>query len=144
MLHRAKYNCNWLNSQTKVCTNPASPPARTWQNYSVERKSAQFTISFNFFMAKARTVLEAGLALNTHGSLVKGLTPLRAGVAGFFFNFKFKQPPNLKEPFFFNSDAPISMRPSTTAFTCLSFKLFFSAMLLYAAEAVMAPPAFMA
>jgi len=44
-------------------------------------------------MAKERTVLEAGLALKTQGPLVKGLTPSRAGVAG-FFNFKFKQPAN--------------------------------------------------
>ena len=27
-------------------------------------------ISFNFFMGKARTVLEAGLVLNTHGSFL--------------------------------------------------------------------------
>ena len=31
---------------------------------------------------------DAGLALRTHGSFVKGLTPLRVGVAGFDFNFK--------------------------------------------------------
>merc|ERR1712019_46151 len=89
---------------------------------------SQLTISFNFFMAKARTVLEAGFALNTQGSLVNGLTPLRAGVAFFTFSFRFKQPPNLKDWCFFNSDAPISISPSTTVFTCLLFKPFFSPM----------------
>ena len=33
----------------------------------------QFKASFNFFMASALTVLEAGLALKTQGSLVHGL-----------------------------------------------------------------------
>merc|ERR1711863_67001 len=62
---------------------------------------SQFTISLNFFMANTLTVFDAGLALNTHGSFVKGFTPLRAGVAGFFFNFTFNIPPSLKEPCFF-------------------------------------------
>merc|ERR550532_122665 len=63
----------------------------------------QLMASFNFFIGKTRTVLLAGLALKTHGSLVKGLMPLRAGLAGFFFNFMLSTPPNLKAPFFFNS-----------------------------------------
>merc|ERR1719271_463274 len=75
----------------------------------MKSQSAQLIISFNFFIAKARTVLEAGLALNTQGSLVNGLTPLRAGRAGFFLSFKFKQPPILKAPFFFSSEAANSM-----------------------------------
>merc|ERR1719213_1379830 len=71
--------------------------------------SVQLIISFNFFMGRARTVFEAGLALKTHGSLVNGFTPLRAGRAGFFLSFKFKQPPILKAPFFFSSEAANSM-----------------------------------
>ena len=53
--------------------------------------------SFSFFMAKTFTVFEAGFALKTHGSLVKGLTPFRAGVAGFFFSFMFSIPADLKD-----------------------------------------------
>merc|ERR1712072_1140715 len=52
-------------------------------------------------MGRARTVLLAGFALKTHGSLVRGFTPLRAGRAGFFFSFRFNAPASLKEPFFF-------------------------------------------
>ena len=51
------------------------------------------------------TPLLAGLALKTHGSLVKGFAPLQAFVAGFFFNFMLSDPPSLNLPFFFNSAA---------------------------------------
>merc|ERR1719198_2454319 len=54
--------------------------------------SAQLTISLSFFIGRARTVLDAGLALKVHGSFVNGLTPFRAGWAGFFFSFMFKAP----------------------------------------------------
>merc|ERR1711972_1018060 len=69
----------------------------------------QLTRSLNFLSARALTVLEAGLALKTHGSLVKGLMPLRAGVAAFFFNFRFNAPTNLKDPFFFSCSAATDM-----------------------------------
>merc|ERR1712146_559429 len=65
------------------------------------QRGTQLIISFNFFIGKARTVLDAGLALNTQGSLVKGFPPLRAGRAGFVFSFRFKAPPTLNAPFFF-------------------------------------------
>ena len=44
--------------------------------------------SFNFFMASALTVLEAGLALKMQGSLVNGLMPCFAAVPAFFFKFR--------------------------------------------------------
>ena len=47
----------------------------------------KFTASDKFFIARTRTVLDAGFALKTQGSLVTKFTPLRAGVASFFFNF---------------------------------------------------------
>merc|ERR1712093_663408 len=56
------------------------------------------SISLSFFIGRQRTVFEAGFALNTHGSLVKGLTPLRAFVAGLFFSFMLSIPAILKEP----------------------------------------------
>merc|ERR1711862_893038 len=81
----------------------------------------QFKASFSFFMASALTVFEAGLALNTQGSLVNGLMPFFAGVAGFFFNFKFNIPASLKLPFFLISPQATLKRDSTTPFTCLFF-----------------------
>merc|ERR1719230_1209263 len=99
--------------------------------------SIQFTISLSFFTAKARTVLEAGLALKTHGSLVNGLTPLRAACAGFFFSFRLRAPHNLKEPVFLSSPAATSTSPSTAALTSLALRPVFSATELYAAVAVM-------
>ena len=48
-------------------------------------------------------VLLAGLDLNTQGSFLNGLTPLRATVARFFFNFMLWTPPSLNLQFFFSS-----------------------------------------
>merc|ERR1719321_729812 len=90
-------------------------------------RKVQFKASFNFFMASALTVFEAGFALNTQGSLVNGLMPFFAGVAGFFFNFKFNMPPSLKLPFFLISAHATPKRASTTPFTCLFFKPLVSA-----------------
>merc|ERR1719378_1841702 len=80
-------------------------------------------------------VLDAGLALKTHGSFVKGFTPFLAGVAGFFF--KFNAPAILKLPFFFNSSAATATMPSTTPFTSFAFRPVASATALYAAVADM-------
>merc|ERR1711862_728030 len=87
----------------------------------------QFKATFSFFMASALTVFEAGLALNTQGSLVNGLMPFLAGVAGFFFNFKFNMPASLKFPFFLISPQATLKRASITPFTCLFFKPLVSA-----------------
>merc|ERR1740138_1661458 len=87
----------------------------------------QFKVSFNFFMASALTVLEAGLALNTQGSLVNGLMPFFAGDAGFFFSFKFNMPASLKLPFFLISAQATAKRASMTPFTCLPFNPLVSA-----------------
>merc|ERR1711918_231186 len=104
----------------------ARPPTKaTWS--VMHHLKIQFKASFNFFMANARTVFDAGLALKTQGSLVKGLTPFLAGVAGFFFNFKFNIPANLKLPFFLISLEATLKRASTTPFTCLFFKPLVSA-----------------
>ena len=69
---------------------------------NVVLKLDQLTISLNFFIGSARTVFDAGFALKTQGSFVKGFTPFLAGDAGFFFSFKFNAPPSLKEPADFN------------------------------------------
>merc|ERR1719183_2430385 len=101
-------------------------------------------ISLNFFIGRHRTVLLAGLALKTQGSLVKGLTPLRALVAGLFFSFMLRQPPSLKLPFFFNSLAAKSNNPVTTALAAFGLISAPVARALMMAVCVMAPLAFMA
>merc|ERR1719359_760 len=105
-------------------------------------KITQLMLSFNFFMAKTRTVLEAGLALKTQGSLVKGFTPLRAGVAGFFLSFMFSIPANLNAPFFLSCSAATPMIPSITLLTCFAFNPLLSATDEYTAVAVNAVPVF--
>merc|ERR1712178_320773 len=79
------------------------------------------SISLSFFIAKHFTVFDAGFALKTHGSLVKGLMPLRAFVAGLFFSFMFSIPANLKEPDFFTCSTATPMNASTTPFTSFDF-----------------------
>merc|ERR550537_668728 len=133
-------------------------PRYVWQDHLPQHKTTlhtclskahlpiQLIIALSFFIGKAFTVFEAGLALNTHGSLVKGFTPLRAGFAGVFFNFKFKEPQNLKEPFFFIWSAAIPTRASTAPFTSFGLQFAVSATARYAADAVITfdPPAFIA
>merc|ERR1719321_752434 len=99
----------------------------------------QFKASFSFFMASALTVLEAGLALKTQGSLVNGLIPFFAGVAGFFFSFKFNMPASLKFPFFLISAQATPKRASTTPFTCLFFNPLVSATDAMTCDCVSAP-----
>jgi hypothetical protein len=48
-------------------------------------------------------IFRAGLALNTVGSLVKGLMPARSLAAGFLTTTNFAKSGTRKEPFFFNS-----------------------------------------
>merc|ERR1711939_181161 len=96
------------------------------RNISREQ-STQFTSSLNFFIGRARTVCDAGLALNTHGSLVKGLTPLRAGWAGFFLSFILSAPANLNWPVFFSCVAARATTASATSLTWRCFSPTFSA-----------------
>merc|ERR1719454_2145000 len=73
--------------------------------------NAQLISSLNFFIGRALTVFEAGFALKTHGSLVKGFTPFFAARAGFFLSFRFKAPASLNFPFFLSCSAATSMMP---------------------------------
>merc|ERR1711879_1097616 len=88
---------------------------------------SQLMASLSFFIARTFTVFEAGFALKTQGSLVNGFTPLRAGVAGFFFNFMLSIPASLKEPVFFNSSEATPMIASTVPFTSFVFNPVVSA-----------------
>merc|ERR1719473_1513163 len=102
------------------------------------------SISLSFFIAKHFTVFEAGFALKTHGSLVKGLMPLRAFVAGLFFSFMFSMPANLKDPDFFTCSTATPMNASTTPFTSFVFKPVVSATDWNTPVWVILPPAFIA
>ena len=48
-------------------------------------------------------IFRAGFALNTVGSFVKGLMPLRAFVAGFLITTNFANPGTTKAPVFLSS-----------------------------------------
>ena len=61
------------------------------------------TASFAALTGRALTIFRAGLALNIIGSLVKGLVPLRALVAGFLMTTNFAKPGTRKTPVFFSS-----------------------------------------
>merc|ERR1719162_1054302 len=76
--HQSPFAMGALNQELKQCSD--------------RLKQAQFTISLNFFIGRQRTVLLAGFALKTQGSLVNGLTPFLAAVAGFFLSFMLRTP----------------------------------------------------
>merc|ERR1719198_1992645 len=104
----------------------------------------QFTIPLSFFMGMAFTVFDAGFALKRQGSFVNGFTPLRAGVAGLTFSFKFSIPASLNDPDFFICSAANVITPSTAPLTSFGFSPVDSATALYARDAVIAEPAFIA
>merc|ERR1719460_771070 len=106
------------SSPLPTCSNDKT---RTYCQHNLQ------SISLSFFIAKHFTVFEAGFALKTHSSLVNGLMPLRAFVAGLFFNFMFSMPANLKEPDFFTCSTATPMNASTTPFTSFVFKPVVSA-----------------
>src|ERR1700726_3654588 len=66
-------------------------------------RSLFHTASLAALTGRARMIFRAGLALNTVGSLVNGLMPLRSLVAGFFITTNFAKPGTRNVPFFFNS-----------------------------------------
>ena len=67
-----------------------------------EEIPAYATASLAAFTGRPLITLRAGLALNTVGSLVKGLMPLRSLVAGFFTTTMRTRPGTTKTPFFFS------------------------------------------
>ena len=78
-------------------------------------------MSLSFFSGRTRTAVEAGFALNITSSLVKGLMPLRAFVAGLRTVLIFNKPGRTKmpTPFFLMCASITSAKPSSTEDTCL-------------------------
>merc|ERR1712110_678283 len=109
---------------------PKTRPAERGASALYRGKRVQLTMSLSFFKASAFTVLDAGFALNVQGSLVKGFTPLRAGLAGVFFTCVATRP----------------MYASMAPFTSRALTPVVSDTVRYAADAVMAlgPAAFIA
>src|SRR3954471_14890644 len=89
-------------------------------------------MSFSAFSGRTLMTLRAGLALNIVSSLVKGLIPLRALVAGLWTTLIFTRPGTANTPGPFLPTAfPIWVaRASNTADTCLRDSAVFSAMAL--------------
>merc|ERR1719150_79458 len=125
-----------------ACTHLAPEPGRSahhgprhTSNYT---RCAQLSDSLNFFSGSTLTVCDFGFALKTHGSLVKGFTPLRAGTAGLILSFMLSTPANLKEPVFFSSFAAMPTTAPNTAFTSLGLRPAVSAAAAATAPCVIA------
>src|SRR5262245_14076936 len=78
------------------------PPLRISLNHPVGQTSL-YTASLAALTGRALIIFRAGLALNTVGSLVKGLMPLRALVAGFLMTTNFAKPGTKNAPVLFSS-----------------------------------------
>ena len=73
--------------------------------------------------ARILSTLRAGLALNTVGSLVKGLMPWRAFVAGFFTTMNLASPGTTNAPLFLSSLWPIAATASITGIAPLNVEI---------------------
>src|ERR1700752_872075 len=102
----------------------------------------QFTISLRFLSAAMRTFLLAGLALNIIFSPVKGLTPSRALVAGFFTTFIFRSPGSVNSPPPRRLFLITPLSESKTLPTCLRDSPVSLEMLVRTSDFVGAPPFF--
>merc|ERR1711939_1206032 len=118
--------------------DPHFPPTLVLSRHSLQ------SITLSFFIGRQRTVFDAGFALKTHGSLVKGLMPFFAFVAGLFFSSMLSMPASLKEPDFFTCSTATPISESTTPFTSFVFSPVVSATDWNTPVCVIAPPAFIA
>src|SRR3546814_20581644 len=89
-----------------VCSSDL-PPSRA----CVDQEAA----SLSFFSGRTLTLTEAGLAANHCSSLVKGLMPLRRGLAGTLTAVIFSRPGSVKEPTPFLLTEPFTEPWSSTA-----------------------------
>src|SRR5687767_13454868 len=94
-----------------------SPAGRIAECANAHSAGGRYTASFVAFTGRALTIFRAGLALNIVGSLVKGLIPWRALVAGFLMTMNFARPGTRKTPFFLSSLWPTLASASITPLT---------------------------
>src|ERR1700738_1903746 len=85
-------------------------------DYLTIRKDAPSyaTASLTAFTGRALMTFLAGFALNTVGSFVKGLMPVRCFVAGFLQTTNFANPGTKKAPVFLSSFEPTLASDSMT------------------------------
>src|SRR5579862_4220100 len=92
----------WLSSSCRRLLETKGPgefyPPGPRPHGAEETDRYEFTIAFRLLSGITRTFLLAGLALNIIFSPVKGLTPSRALVAGFFTTFILSSPGNVNRP----------------------------------------------
>ena len=97
-------------------------------------------MALSFFNANIFTEVRAGFALNIISSLVKGLMPLRALVAGFLIVFILSNPGRVNSPTarFLMCLSMISEHESNTLATCALVRFTSSAMLAHNCDLVKA------
>ena len=78
-----------------ICTYEARRGRPPKLHTCAQHLKVRFKATFDFFVASALTVFEAGFTLKTQGSLVNGFMPFFAAKAAFSFNFKFNMPASL-------------------------------------------------
>src|SRR3954462_6196328 len=108
---------------------PGVAPGAFRNAMSVRAGPAYLAMSFRPLSGRTLMTLRAGLALKTVSSLVKGLIPLRALVAGLWTTLIFTRPGTANTPGPFLPTAPLisRARASNTALTCLRDRAVFSA-----------------
>ncbi len=84
-----------------------------------KRKPNYAIASLIALAGRALTALLAGFAANVVGSLVNGLIPSRAGLAGFLTTTNLANPGRMNMPFFLSSLCPIWVSESRTLTTSL-------------------------
>src|SRR5262249_46321365 len=94
-----------------------TPGKRSPAACAYRANSVHATASLAAFTGRALMIFRAGLALNIVGSLVNGLIPFRAFVAGFLMTTNFAKPRTTNAPVFLSSLYPISATVSMTLLT---------------------------
>src|SRR5665811_1833805 len=92
MPNTARWYAQGLIHAHENARNAGRLPYKTKAPFGALATLPSHTASFAAFTGRALMTFRAGLALNSIDSLVKGLMPLRAMVAGFLERFPFKWP----------------------------------------------------
>src|SRR5262249_14071398 len=103
---------------------------------------SQLTIALRFLSGSTRTFLLAGFALNVIFSPVKGLTPSRALVAGFFTTLSFIRPGTVNRPLLRRLFLMVPPSESNTEPTCLRERPVSFEICVRTSDFVGAPPFF--
>ena len=97
--------------------------ARSRKNQCQTRWCRSEEYSLTAFTGRALTIFRAGFTLKVVGSLVKGLMPWRAFVAGFFTTMNLASPGTTNAPLFLSSLWPIAATASITGIAPLNVEI---------------------